>query len=479
MQYRKYQPTPVYSQDGFPIMPCHPARARKLMRSGRAVPHHIKGLFGIQLLDRTRAECRVQDVALQIDPGSGTTGVAVVADDQNGNRRTLAALEIKHRAPALRIKMTKRRKYRRARRHRLRHRAPRFDNRKRKPGTLPPSVDSLRVDTMRAVKTLMRVYPISSISIERNKFDTQLMMNPDIRGVEYQRGTLQGTQVRAYVFDRDGSRCVYCGKKSARMELEHVRPRAAGGSNRVDNLVASCRACNVRKGNQPVEEFLADQPELLERITERLNRSDLAPAAQMNAALPAIIRGLEETGLPLTLADAATVAWNRKRLEVRKTHCYDATLQGADFSDIASLPTQVLELKPSNGRSKQKANVDGKGTPDGKPFREQQSLPRHQRRANPAAGHSDRHQRYGPGLIQTGDTIRITHGEKELTGRAVMKNKGTRMALHGTKPNISVKTELCRLMARNTGWTIRRTTPSQQGHRKDEAQNPAVRQPKP
>ena len=162
------------------------------------MPHHVKGRFGIRLLDRTRAQSVVQDIAINIDPGSQTTGIAVVADDEHGQRTVLAALEIKHRAFNIKATLTKRRSFRRNRRARLRYRAPRFDNRRRQPGTLPPSVDSLRIDTMRVVSILRPVYPITHIRLERNKFDPQLMMNPDINGVEYQRGTLLGWQVRSY-----------------------------------------------------------------------------------------------------------------------------------------------------------------------------------------------------------------------------------------------------------------------------------------
>ena len=98
MNYINHQPVPVYSSDAQPLMPTHPARARKLMQQGRAVPHHVKGLFGIRLLDRTREQSSVQDVAINIDPGSQTTGIAVVADNEDGQRTVLAALEIKHRA---------------------------------------------------------------------------------------------------------------------------------------------------------------------------------------------------------------------------------------------------------------------------------------------------------------------------------------------------------------------------------------------
>ena len=190
---------------------------------------------------------------------------------------------------------------------------------------------------MRVVETILQMYPISQISIERNKFDPQLMMNPDIKGVEYQRGTLFGWQVRAYVLDRDQGRCVYCRHSNVRLELDHVRPRAVG-SDRVDNLVACCRDCNVAKANQPIEEFLADQPELLQRILKRLERSDLVHAAHVNAALPAIVRDLWTLGLPLSSNDAASVSWVRHQLNVRKTHCYDAALQSQDFNSVVSLP---------------------------------------------------------------------------------------------------------------------------------------------
>ena len=272
---------------------------------------------------------------------------------------------------------------------------------------------------MRMVDTLRRIYPISSISIERNKFDPQLMQNPDISGVEYQRGTLFGWQVRAYVLERDGGRCAYCRCGNVQLELDHVIPRATG-SDRVDNLVACCRDCNVKKANQPVEQFLADQPELLKLVLDRLQRSNLANAAHINAALPAIILDLWQLGLPLSSTDATSVSWARQQLNVRKTHCYDAALQGRDFTSVASLPSRVLVLRHSNGRSKQKANVDRDGTPAGLPFRQQQRLPRHHRRRNPAAGHSDRHQRHGPHLISTSDTVMV----KGQIGRAVIKERG-------------------------------------------------------
>ena len=73
-----------------------------------------------------------------------TTGIAVTTDDATSQRTVLAAVEIKHRAFTTKAAITQRRQHRRNRRGRLRYRAPRYDNRKRKHGTLSPSVDSLR-----------------------------------------------------------------------------------------------------------------------------------------------------------------------------------------------------------------------------------------------------------------------------------------------------------------------------------------------
>ena len=429
------------------------------MKHGRAVPHHIRGLFGIRLLHRTRAQSQVQNLAVNIDPGSQTTGIAVVADDEENQRSVLAALEIKHRASTIKATLTKRRAHRRTRRGRLRFRKPRFDNRHRKPGTLPPSVDSIRVDTMRLATLLRQIYPITTVSIERNKFDPQLMMHPNIQGIEYQQGTLFGWQVRAYILERDQGRCVYCRRSKVRLELDHVRPRAIG-SDRVDNLVACCRDCNTRKDNRPIEQFLADQPGLLKHILERTQRSDLGSATHMNAVLPKLIRQLRATGLPLQLTDAASESWARHQLNVRKTHCYDAALQGGDSQTIKSLPSRVIEVRPSNGRAKQKANVDHHGTPVGRPFRDQQRLPEHLRHHKPAAGHSGQHQRYGPDQLGTGDTIVLEHKTGTSIGRAVIKARGTRVAVREHSAGIAH----ARIIARNPRHHIRWTTPSQQRH---------------
>ena len=59
---------PVLSASGRRLMPCHAARARQLIRAGRAIKKHDRGVVYLVLLERESGE--VQPVALGIDPGS-------------------------------------------------------------------------------------------------------------------------------------------------------------------------------------------------------------------------------------------------------------------------------------------------------------------------------------------------------------------------------------------------------------------------
>ncbi|MEB3825911.1 RRXRR domain-containing protein, partial [Phormidium sp. CCY1219] len=80
-----------------------------------------------------------------------------------------------------------------------RYRMPRFNNRKRPQGWLAPSLQHRVVTTLTWVNRLKRFCPISTISMELVRFDTQLMQNPEISGVEYQQGELVGYEVREYL----------------------------------------------------------------------------------------------------------------------------------------------------------------------------------------------------------------------------------------------------------------------------------------
>ena len=82
-----------------PLMPCRPARARRLLRAGRA--RVVKRFpFVIRLVDRTVEQSEVQPALIKLDPGSRETGAAVVRDDGKKRHHALAFFVIEHRGGA-------------------------------------------------------------------------------------------------------------------------------------------------------------------------------------------------------------------------------------------------------------------------------------------------------------------------------------------------------------------------------------------
>lgn len=59
---------------------------------------------------------------------------------------------------------------------------------------------------------------------------------------------------RKNIIKRDGGRCQYCGRKAARMTVDHVIPRHMGGKETWENLVAACPECNNQKGQRLPEQ---------------------------------------------------------------------------------------------------------------------------------------------------------------------------------------------------------------------------------
>ncbi len=241
-----------------PLDPCHPARARELLSKSRAKVFK-RYPFTIVLQDRTIEESKVYPHRLKIDPGSKVTGIAIV-QEQTG--RVTNALEISHRGQQIKDSLESRRALRRGRRNRkTRYRKPRFLNRTRKQGWLPPSLKS-RINNIETwVRRIKNICPITAISQELVRFDLQQMQNPEISGIEYQTGELLGFEVKEYLLQKWRRECAYCGVENVPFEIEHILAKSKGGSNRVSNLCLSCHSCNQAKGNKPVEEFLKKKPE--------------------------------------------------------------------------------------------------------------------------------------------------------------------------------------------------------------------------
>jgi 5-methylcytosine-specific restriction endonuclease McrA len=82
-----------------------------------------------------------------------------------------------------------------------------------------------------------------------------------LANVRVPRVALQPT--RANILLRDDETCQYCGKRGRDLTLDHIIPRSRGGQSTWENLVASCKFCNGKKGNRLLKEVgmrLSRQP---------------------------------------------------------------------------------------------------------------------------------------------------------------------------------------------------------------------------
>src|SRR5260221_6493128 len=248
------------------------------------------------ILKRSVAWPAPQRFRLKIDPGSKTTGLALV-DEQT--HEVVWAAELRHQGARIVERLRARRAVRRGRRQRhTRYRQARFANRRRKGGWLPPSQRSRVQNVVTWVQRLRRLCPIAALSLELVSFDMQALQTPGIEGIQYQQGTLAGCEAREYLLVKWEHACAYCGATGIPLEVEHIRPSSRGGSHRESNLTLSCVACNTAKGTQDIRVFLAHDPERLARILAQA-QAPLRDAAAVNATRWALYKRLVELGLPV------------------------------------------------------------------------------------------------------------------------------------------------------------------------------------
>jgi 5-methylcytosine-specific restriction endonuclease McrA len=313
----------VLSSDRKPLNPCHPARARKLLSMGKAAV--LKRYpFTIILKDRTAEESETDAHRVKIDPGSKVTGIAIVNDITS---RVVWAAELAHRGEYIRDRLLARRQLRQFRRSRkTRYRQAKHLNRRKPKGWLPPSLMSRVYNITTWVDRLRRLCPIEAISMELVKFDSQKMQNPEISGAEYQQGELLGYEVREYLLEKWGRKCAYCGATGVPLQVEHITPKARGGSNRVSNLTLACEKCNITKGTKTAAEF--GYPEMQAKAKQPLKE-----AAAVNSTRWALYHRLQATGLPVETGSGGRTKWNRAKLNLPKTHWTDAACVGESTPD--------------------------------------------------------------------------------------------------------------------------------------------------
>ena len=345
-----------------PLDMCHPAKARKLLRDGRAAVYR-KEPFTIILKKEVGSDTE-PSYRLKIDYGSRHTGLAVLK-----NEKVCWLGQIDHRTN-IKDLLDKRRGYRRRRRNaNLRYRKARFLHRTRPEGWLPPSLMS-RVNNIKTfVRRLTAMLPLGAISYENVKFDTQKLMNPDISGIEYQQGTLAGYEVREYLSEKFSHRCCYCGTpegNGTRFEVEHIVPKSRGGSSRISNLAWSCHECNAEKGNRTAAEY--GHPEV-----QRQAKASLRDAAMVTATRWKVLEMLKSFGLPVECGTGGLTRYNRTKHCIPKDHCLDACCVGRSTPEKLLFAVGTVHVITATGRGTHcRTNVDASGFPRGYLTRQKQ-----------------------------------------------------------------------------------------------------------
>lgn len=338
-----------------PLEPCSPTIAKKILKAGKAAVFR-RYPFTI-ILKKVVNPKKIKSCQLKLDPGSKTTGIAIVQEN-----KLIWVAELSHRGQQIKDDLESRRSLRSSRRNRkTRYRKPRFLNRTRQKGWLPPSLEHRILNIITWVNKLIKFCPISSIVMELVRFDTQKINNPKISGKEYQQGTLYQYEVREYLLEKFNRTCVYCGIKNVPLEVEHIKPKSKGGSNRVSNLTISCVPCNQTKSNLDIREFLAGKPSILNRILKQA-KAPLKDANAVNATRWKLFNTLKNTGLPLTTGTGGKTKFNRTQLGLPKTHYFDAACVG-ETPKLEILTNQPLIIKSVGHGKRQVIHVDKYGFP--------------------------------------------------------------------------------------------------------------------
>ncbi len=380
-----------------PLDPIHPGSARRLLKAGKAAVYR---LYPFTIIYKQEIDQTPTPIEVKLDPGSKVTGIALIQND-----KVIWAAELTHRGRNIQASLESRGAIRRNRRNRkTRYRPARFLNRTRRKGWLAPSLQH-RVDTtLTWVNKLIKFAPIGSIVQELVRFDLQLLEKPEISGIEYQQGKLLGYEVREYLLNKWNRQCTYCEVKDVPLQVEHVKPKASGGTNRISNLCLACDKCNKEKGTLDIKVFLAKKPELLRKIQSQL-KAPLKDAAAVNSTRWALFNRLKLTGLPVSTGSGGLTKFNRTRLDLPKTHWLDAACVGV-VETLKVLTNQPLLIKSQGHGTRQMCGTNKYGFPT-----------RHRTNQKVYFG------------FQTGDIVKsiVTAGTKigEYVGRIAVRSSGS------------------------------------------------------
>lgn len=314
----------VISASGKKLMPTNSYRARKLLKSKRAVIHKYRPVFTIKLVDRT--DGYTQPIEYKCDTGYQNIGISICSDTKEfvNEQRDLLKDETKRHSDSC--------KYRRTRRNRLRYRKARWNNRKGmiSEDGFAPSIRNKRDVHVRLYEEYYKVFPITKAVFEMGQFDTQVLKAveaglPVPAGTDYQHGEQYGyATLREAVFARDDYTCICCGKSAikdgVKLRIHHIGYLSGDRSNRMANLGSVCENCHTSKNHKSGGKLYNLKPKL----------KTFKGTAFMTMVRYSMVKKLKaatlDVDIKVTYGAATKLA--RKDLNVKKTHSNDAYCMG-------------------------------------------------------------------------------------------------------------------------------------------------------
>lgn len=256
-----------------------------------------------------------------------------------------------------------------------------------------------------------------------------------VRGSDspFDSNTLAGYETREYLLEKWNRQCAYCGVKDVPLQIEHIHPRAKGGSNSITNLTLSCEKCNLKKGTKDIRDFLKKDPNKLQKILSQAKRP-LADAAVVNTTRYALLEVLKATGLTVECGSGGLTKFNRNQQNLPKTHWLDAACVGKSTPIL-----KIKEIKPllitANGHgTSQMAGTDKFGFPN-----------RH--RSNQQIHFS----------FSTGDVVKavVTNGKKvgKYVGRVLCRATGSFDIATKTKRVSGINHRFCSAIHKKDGYS--------------------------
>ena len=358
----------VLDADGRPLMPTRRhGKVRHLLREGKAKVTNRRP-FTIQLLYESTAY--VQNLSGGTDPGRTNIGNAVVFC--NGD--TISVLYADHvtsRNKEVPKFMQKRAEHRRGSRrgerkrrqrravqnrqsfgvrerilpgckepivlHDIRNTEAKFNNRKREPGWITPTVRQLVQTHRNQIRYICSILPVTDWTLELNRFSFMELENGRIFGTDFQNGRMKGyDSVEKYVSALQDGVCIFCGERIE--HYHHILPRSKGGSNRPENIAGLCKYHHklIHKDRKWTEK--------LNRIGEK---KTYAALSVLNQAIPYIYRELlgifgEEH---VHLTTGYQTKEKRERSGLSKDHVYDAVaIAATSFHESYGIVSYLPEI---------------------------------------------------------------------------------------------------------------------------------------